>query len=201
MEKLVLTRLGTRRNSNLSENWTKWIFLNTSLINSCDILSFSNLNSFFFKFKVHKRSSTNIWIVILSKQLTPRLLEADDVHAAHGRHLDDFGHAAVHGVDLVEWPVIISNAVRTPPPLWAPPGPFEAVPGPGRGRRWAARCGAGWAPRGPSWEDAAAPAPPQTRNPSAQSYAHRRLPRRREGGPASCSDPEEEVKKKLRKTV
>lgn len=33
-------------------------------------------------------------------QLTPCLLEANDVYATHGRHLNDFTDAAVHGIDL-----------------------------------------------------------------------------------------------------
>lgn len=33
-------------------------------------------------------------------QLTPCLLKANDVYATHGRHLNDFTDAAVHGIDL-----------------------------------------------------------------------------------------------------
>ena len=40
-------------------------------------------------------------------ELTPGLLKADDVHAAHGRHLHHFANSIVHGIDL--WRIYTLN--------------------------------------------------------------------------------------------
>lgn len=125
--------------------------------------------------------------VWLKKALTPGLLKADDVYAAHGCHLNYLPNPALHGIDLY---MIHTSGFQIKPVClhvmlceWHVTQP---IPGPGWGHQWAERCGAEWVPRGSVWAVSAVPAQRRTCNPSAQIHVQRQLPQHMSGGPTSC---------------